>query len=308
VDTTYEIYADVAKFQALLDGTYPRKFVMFRLVNEFGNIDPHAAANIATALAMRRRGQLVNFGGYINPGHVANSTMLAALRQLDFPADAQIMLDVEAWPDKDTGVPLIAGDHSTGFNVLAAAIRTRQGGRADLVTAYGNRHDLAALWRTRPAWLGLVIAGYNTNDPRDEFEIVFAWQYTNGVENHTPWPQASEPFGPCDHNRLYLPIPSPNPEDDMPTARELWEAPITNTLVDPDGTTTDSAERWLLRAVSYAHTARDEAAAADAKIAAVLEALSQLGGGAGVIDYARVQQAAEDAATAVIERTHLAVG
>lgn len=298
-----EIYSDVAKFQALLDGTYPRKFVMFRLVNEYGNIDPHAAANIATALTMRRRGQLVNFGGYINPGHAANSTLLAAIRQLDFPADAQIMLDVENWPNKDTGVPLISGDHTAGFSVLASALRTRQGGRADLVTAYGNRHDLAALWPRRPSWLGLVIAGYNTNDPRDEYPNVAAWQYTNGAENHTGWPSASQPFGACDHNAMFVPIPLPKPEDDV-TPDELWKFPITNDLDDTPGATYEARE-WLLKAVAYAHVARDEAASADAKIAAVLEALSQLGGGgAGVIDYARVQQAAEAAATAVIARTH----
>jgi hypothetical protein len=205
---TVEIYADVAKFQPLLDSTYPRKFVMFRLVNEYGNIDSHAAANIATAIAMRRSGKLVNFGGYVNPGHIANSTMLAKIRELGFPTDAQIMLDVESWPN-DKGVPLISGDHSVSLSVLTNAVRTRQQGRSDLIVAYGNRHDLAALYPRRPSWLGLVIAGYNTNDPRGEYPNLFAWQYTNGTENHTAWPSASSPFGHCDHNAMFAPIPDP---------------------------------------------------------------------------------------------------
>ena len=260
-----EIYADVAKFQEPLDGTYPRRFVKFRLVNEYGNVDPHAAANIATALVMRKAGKLANFGGYVNPGHIANSTMLAKIRDLGFPTDAEIMMDVESWPDKDTGVPLISGNHSAGFTSLANALRTRQQGRPDLVTAYANRHDLTALYPTRPSWLGLTIAGYNTNDPRDEYDECVAWQYTNGTENHTGWPSSSPPFGHCDHNALFVPIPLPEGEDmaftDWPTAdqKALVDAVWAGRLTNPGGSTFTATE-WLIKAV--AQTDLDDAVAA----------------------------------------------
>jgi len=300
-----EIYADVAKFQPLLDSTYPRKFVMFRLVNEFGNIDPHAAANIATAVAMRKQGKLVNFGGYVNPGHIANSTVLAKIRELDFPTDAQIMLDVEQWPDKDTGVPLISGDHSAGLTALADAVRTRQQGRADLVTAYGNRHDLLALFTTRPSWLGLVIAGYNTNDPSDEYPNLFAWQYTNGIENHTAWPSASSPFGHCDHNRLYVPIPPT--EEDMPTAQEIAEA-VRDVSVVNDATKVAMTLGDRLVGAQAQTGLNAKVADLAAGQAAIVNALAQLGTGGGAIDYDRVRQAAQTAAEAALANTHLAVG
>jgi hypothetical protein len=291
-----EIYADVAKFQALLDSSYPRKFVMFRLVNEYGNIDPHAAANIATAIAMRRRGQLVNFGGYVNPGHIANSTMLAKIRELGFPTDAMIMLDVERWPN-DKGVALISGDHSVGLNSLANTLRTRQQGRADLITGYANRGDLAALWPHRPSWLGLVIAGYNTNDPRDEYANCAAWQYTNGVENHTAWPSASSPFGHCDHNALFVPIPDPvvgthydTLEDDMPTAKELWDYAL-----DPDVPMTAAARVLdIERDISGLQTNV-------AKLLASQAALVALVTNAGGLDQATAQAIADAAAEKAVD-------
>ena len=300
-----EIYADVAKFQPLLDSTYPRKFVMFRLVNEYGNIDPHAAANIATAISMRRAGKLINFGGYVNPGHIANSTMLAKIRELNFPTDAMIMLDVERWPDKDTGIALISGDHSVGLNSLANTLRTRQQGRADLITAYGNRGDLGALWRSRPTWLGPVIAGYNTNDPRDEYANCAAWQYTNGIENHTAWPSSSPPFGHCDHNALFVAIPTPQEEDVALTAddvNKVWDEPIENTL-DDTGTFQTARER-LLRAQAYAHDALDTARAAQTTITKVLAsqaALVALVTNAGGLDEAAAQRIADVAAEKAVD-------
>jgi len=296
-----EIYADVAKFQPLLDSTYPRKFVMFRLVNEFGNIDPNARANIATALRMRAAGRLVNFGGYVNPGHIANSTVLAKIRELAFPTDAQIMLDVESWPDKDTGVPLISGNHSAGLTALADAVRTRQQGRADLVTAYGNRHDLLALFPTRPAWLGLVIAGYNTNDPRDEYPNVAAWQYTNGVENHTAWPSASSPFGHCDHNAMFVPIPPT--EEDMPTPQEIAEAVRDIGIKNDDTGVVMSLGDRLVGAQAQA-SLNAKLADIAARQAALESAVAQLGAGGGTIDYDKVRQAAE----AALADLHLVVG
>jgi hypothetical protein len=301
---TGEIYADVSEHNPPLSSAYPRKFVMFRLVNEFGHIDTNARANIATALRMRSAGQLVNFGGYVNPGHIANSTVLAQIRALSFPADAQIMLDVEAWPN-DKGVPLISGDHSVGLTALANALRTRQQGRADLVTAYGNRHDLAALFRSRPAWLGLAVAGYNTNDPSDEYASLGAWQYTNGVENHTPWPSASAPFGHCDHNRLYVSIPSP--EDELTiTAKEIAEAvvaePIENTLVE--GGLSEPLGTRVLKAQAYANAAQTAAKQAVATAAATQELVAQIVSGATVIDYDRI----DNGVKAALATLHLELG
>jgi hypothetical protein len=201
------IYADVSAHNPLLDRSYPRRFVMFRLVNEFGHIDDHARANLATALAMRRTGALVNFGGYANPGFVTNTEIMAAIDALAFPTDAVLMLDIEHWPDQ-SGRPLINGDHSLTFGRLADTFAARQDVRRELVWRYGNRGDLADLWPHPPAWLGTVEAAYIATLPTFDPHR-FAWQYTNGVENHTPMPSVSEPFGHCDHNILLVPIPKP---------------------------------------------------------------------------------------------------
>lgn len=215
-------YADVSTYQAYLDSTYMRPFVMLRVSNENAHLDSNIALNLATALQMRADGRLTNFGGYILPGVKSNAAILATLDLANFPTDAVVMLDVESWGG------LVQGNRSASFNSLAESLKARQNGRADLVWGYGNRGDLAALWPSRPAWLGIVVAAYSSNQP--SVPGMVGWQYSDGQSKFpvpAGYPRSSAPFGACDHNVLLGPIPAPGAPAsdwfDMATKTDLAE-------------------------------------------------------------------------------------
>jgi hypothetical protein len=221
------IHVDVSENNDVtIDSSYDLPFFMFRLVNEFGNIDELAADNLAGARKLFDAGKLVNFGGYVNPGHASNQTFLDAIDNLAFPRGAVIMLDAEHWPGEGpNGGDLISGDHSSQFNDLATNVRARQGGRADLVWGYGNRGDLSSLWPSRPSWLGVVVASYNTNSPDDDTAGCVGWQYTDGAQGNTANRWSTPPFGHCDHNLMFIDYPLPTGDwlsmaslDDVKTA------------------------------------------------------------------------------------------
>lgn len=198
-----EVYPDVSEWQAALSTAFTRRFVMCRLLNENGVLDAKIGESLPVAISMRAASQLDNFGGYVIPCIVPNATILAAIPS-SFPTDAVLMIDLESWDGR------VAGDHSADLTELANALRARQGGRADLIWLYSNRSDLDALYPTRPAWLTVWIeANYGPASlPADPFRK--GWQYTDGKQNGTSMPSASEPFGVCDHNELLIPIPSPS--------------------------------------------------------------------------------------------------
>jgi hypothetical protein len=292
-----EIYADVSEHQvAVLDGRYPRKFIMFRLVNEYGRIDANAKANLAAALTMRRRGDLVNFGGYVNPGHVSNTTMLDGIKALGFPTNSMLMLDVEPWPD-NSGTPLISGDHSTAFNWLASSLRARQGGRADLVVGYSYKSAMQTLWPRRPAWLGFVAASYTATKPTWVSPLV-AWQYTDGPINRTAWPSSSSPFGLCDHNALFDPIPTP--KDELMSDAQ-FRALTEQISALHDKLNDELATQEQIHALRL--QLQDQITALAAQAGAIQDAIGQLGTAGGIIDYGQVQAAAE----AALAKTRLTV-
>lgn len=219
------IHPDVSKWQPAVDDSFNRSFLMFRALAEQGGIDAKAPTNLAwcvrqrgpagkiraavaavkSVLGMRVPVRLINFGVYVIPEFVAPAMLVLGLDALGVPRDCVVMIDWESWSGK------LSGDHSVRLNNLADRLRARQGGRPDLVWGYSNRGDLNG-WRTRPAWLGMIIAGYNSNDPRDDgIPNVIGWQYADAVENHTSYPSSTPPFGRCDHNVLFIDYPTPIP-------------------------------------------------------------------------------------------------
>lgn len=204
------IHVDVSEHQGRpIDSSYDLPFFMFRLVNEFGNIDALAPENLRRSVAMRQQGKLVNFGGYCNPGHASNASFLAAISQLGFPHDAVLMLDAEPWPQPN-GQPLISGDHSGVFNELATKLRARQGGRADLAWGYLSYFG-TALWTQRPAWLGMITPWYQRSVKPPDYGHMIGWQYTDGApgKNGTAARESTPPFGRVDHNVMFIDYPTP---------------------------------------------------------------------------------------------------
>jgi hypothetical protein len=203
-----EIHPDVSEHQTVLDESYDRNFIMFRIANEYARIDYNADTNLSVALKLRSKSfaPIRNFGGYVIPCISAASDIESAVDDLDFPTDAVIMIDTESWGGA------VSGNHSDELNQMAEHFRTRQGGRSDLVWGYGNQGDLDGIWPQRVGWLQFIVAGYT-----DESDMNFApynaigWQYTNGTENYTSLPSETAPFGTCDHNRIDDQFEYPSP-------------------------------------------------------------------------------------------------
>jgi hypothetical protein len=212
-----DVHVDVSTYQVPVDGSYPHRFLMFRICNEYGRIDSTASVNLARALQLRAdpNHSIQNFGGYIIPGFISTDDVLAAIDSISWPRDALLMIDAESWGGQ------VTGDHSDAWNDMATQMRTRQNGRSDLVWGYGNQNDLDTLWSRRASWLRFTVAGYTdqSNMDFDKYNAI-AWQYTNGSENRTNLPSSSPPFGACDHNTVregsHYPLPgaAPEPEEE----------------------------------------------------------------------------------------------
>lgn len=188
---------DISEFQCVVSDAYPYRWLTFRACDG-AHLDKHAAANLAWAVRAVKAGRLGGFTVYVvyEPGQ--NAVALANLDTLGVPTDCTIMVDVESWAGK------IRGNHSTEINALVGKLATRQGSR-DRVWGYANRSDYAAIWPTRPAWLGLVVASYGGVKPSSPGPGPLAgWQYTDGTYTVPGLPNSSAPFGHCDHNQLYL--------------------------------------------------------------------------------------------------------
>lgn len=207
------VYApDVSTFQAPVDNSFDREWLIFRVCFN-GSIDTHAQHNLAWCVQARTAGKIKGFTGYVVPLPGGNAAVLASLDELGFPHDAPVMIDAEKW----NGQPYqINGDHSAQFNDLADALRERQGGRDDLVWAYGNRGPDLEVWPHKAPWLGWVVASYTSADTlTDPPANLIGWQYTDGepAYDNPHRPHSSAPFGRCDHNALYK---LPDEGEDMP--------------------------------------------------------------------------------------------
>lgn len=259
--------ADVSVFQVPVDDSYPREWLVFRVCFD-GTIDDHAAHNLAWAKGAVADGRMRGFTGYVVPlsGYDSNARCLAALDRLGFPTDQVVNIDGEAWGGSSYEVH---GDHSKQFNDLAEAVRTRQGGRSDLVWAYGNRGPDLTVWPNKAPWLGWKIAKYGGDSPNEPNMI--GWQYTDGEPQYDQpgLPSSTPPFGRCDHNVIYK-LPS-EATDDMPLTADdigkIWDNPLT------DGTTTQAASGWVKQARNLAEDSKGLAQDAKQTAAAVKKEL-----------------------------------
>lgn len=188
------VTADISEFQVPVNDEYTREWLIFRACDG-GYIDKHAAHNLAWSVAARAAGKLRNFTAYVvyRPG--GNAAILRNLSQLGVPHDCVVMIDAETWGSQ------IVGDHSAELNALAQTLRTRQGGRSDLVWAYGNRGPDVTVWPHKASWIEWEVASYGGSNPAVPNEV--GWQYTDGTYSEPGLPNSSAPFGHCDHNVLY---------------------------------------------------------------------------------------------------------
>lgn len=194
---------DVSEFQPPVTDAYPHRWLILRCCDG-SYVDRNLAHNLAWAVYARKTGKLDGFTVYVvyEPGQ--NNAILANLDGARVPADCTIMIDVESWGGK------IHGNHSGEINALARSLAKRQGSPAR-VWGYANRGDYAAIWPTRPKWLGLVVASYGGSRPDSPGPgPLVGWQYTDGQYTVPGLPNSSPPFGRCDHNQLYI-----SQEDDM---------------------------------------------------------------------------------------------
>ena len=194
---------DVSTFQPPVNDSFNRDWLIFRVCFN-GTVDTHAQANLAWCVKARAAGKIRGFTGYVVPLPGGNDAILHSLDVLRFPHDAPVMIDAEKWGGTSYQ---INGDHSAEFNALAERLRKRQGGRADLVWAYGNRGPDLEVWPHKADWLGWVVASYGGTKPA--VPNMIGWQYTDGEPKYDRpgAPSSTPPFGRCDHNELYqLPV------------------------------------------------------------------------------------------------------
>ena len=291
------IGCDISEFQPVVDDSYPRRWLTFRVSNEFGRVDQHAAATLAWCLSAVKRGRLDGFAGYVNAEYVSIGTHLANLDSVGFPKDWPVMIDAEPWPQRD-GSRLIVGDHSSGFNAAATALAQRQGDR-ELVWGYSYLPAYAEIWPNRPSWLGLGVASYTKTPPVSPGPgpLIF-WQYTDGATNPSGQPSVSAPFGACDHNAYYR-LPTEDqvtPQDIAAIAAEVVKEMLGAPLRYGVGTVQNALEdtRIISRRAEAEMLAQFAAQAAAFKAAA-----------SGTTDMAAVQQAAQQGAEAALSQYQL---
>lgn len=208
------IACDVSYFQPAVTDAYPHPWLIFRCCDgDFA--DPHCDTNARWAAKATAAGKMLGWTAYVvyRPGR--NQAVLNHVAGL--PAGGHIMIDAEPWNGQ------IVGDHSTEINQLAEALASRYG--RSRVWAYGNRGPDLTIWPNKPPWIGWLVASYGATKP--QVPNMIGWQYTDGSWAIPGKPNASAPFGACDHNELYITaesaqsghavqIPKPaSPEEDI---------------------------------------------------------------------------------------------
>ena len=225
------VACDISEFQPVVDNSYPHRWLTFR-VCDGSYTDHNARANLAWCKAAKAAGKLDGFAAYVvyRPG--LNGTLLNQLDNAAIPTDCVVMVDVESWGNQ------ISGDYSTEINALCTALAKRQESSAR-VWGYANLNDYATVWRTRPSWLGLVVASYGGQQPVSPGPgPLVGWQYTDGQYVEPGLPSSSPPFGACDHNLILTEV-------------DMTPAELLATLRSPDGQAT------LLNAVKPLFVADD---------------------------------------------------
>lgn len=271
------VACDISEYQVPVNDSYPHRWITFRACDG-SYVDRNAPANLAWCQRALTAGRLDGYGVYVvyRPG--ANAAILATLSRLGVPTGCTVMVDAESWGGQ------IRGDNSAELNALANALVARQGAQSR-VWGYGNRSDLSGLWPGRPSWLGVVVASYGGSKPTGIPNMV-GWQYTDGQPQYAVpgLPSASAPFGPCDHNELYLTAqgdPPVTPAEIAAVADAVW-GKVFSALM-PDGKTLSpqhSAAEWLA-GTNIAE--RDDVTAAQlaAAVAVITAAIAKIQTGPG---------------------------
>lgn len=213
---TDTFFADISRYQHVIDSTYPGEMIAFRADSGF-DTDPNAEANWAYCRTAAKIQAVIAYVVFI-PGAVAET--VGRVKHLFGPVcPAKVVFEVDDESGKGFAGP---GDHSTELNQLVALLDAYSGAEARELE-YGNRGDLAAGWSAAPGWLKRITAAYTGTDPKS-----FGWQYYGGVaSNPVPagYPTSWPPFGSAvDMNVIHLPIDAIvaalglAPEDDMTPA------------------------------------------------------------------------------------------
>lgn len=194
------LFADVSYFQAPVDDSYPHAILSFRS-NDGTFRDPHFAANYEWACRAVDSGRLACFIVYFywrpNWGETVDIHR-EMVEAMGGPHPAMIsMIDLESG-----GNP--GGDQSAGVNGTHCEL-TGWLGDPRRVIGYANTGDFYSMWRTRPAGLRVIGAGYGRN-PNLPGQI--AHQYTDGQGYGHGLPEGAPPFGDCDMNIAYDTTPA----------------------------------------------------------------------------------------------------
>lgn len=187
--------ADVSKYQTQVTDAYTRQWLIIRCCD--GNtFDVNAVGNADWCRGAVAEGRMVGWTAYVvyRPG--LNSAVIANLKKIQ-PLD-RVMIDIESWGGQ------ITGNHAAEINALASSIAGLVG--STHVWVYGNAGDLNSIDPGRGQLT--VVAAYGTKKPT--LPNMIGWQYTNGVTASGSRPLSSAPFGPCDHNELYVDELSPS--------------------------------------------------------------------------------------------------
>ncbi|MCU1676127.1 MAG: hypothetical protein JWM93_885 [Frankiales bacterium] len=186
-------FADVSEFQAPVDDRYPHPVLSIR-VSDGTYRDHKFVQNYAWMRAALDSGKLA-FGivyTYVRPNWQGNASTVRAM--IDGAGGLHprvaLMLDVESG-----GNP--PGDGSAWINALYQDLAAYAGNPARII-GYANAGDFNGMWRTRPAGLRVIGAGYGSN-PNLPGQV--AHQYTDGQAGASQGlPMGAPPFGNCDMN------------------------------------------------------------------------------------------------------------
>ncbi len=186
------LYADVSEFQVPVNDSYPYPVLCFRS-NDGTYRDGAFAANYQWAVNAVNSGKLTFFLVY---AYWRSNSVQTAQTLIDMVTAAggphpkmAVMIDLESG-----GNP--GGDQSAGVNLMYNMLGSWLGNNTRVI-GYANSSDFYSMWRTRPAGLRVVGAGYGANP---NLPGQAAHQYTDGNGYGGGLPEGAAPFGNCDMN------------------------------------------------------------------------------------------------------------
>jgi hypothetical protein len=189
---TDTLFADVSEFQVPVNDSYPYRVLSIRVCDGTYH-DHNFAANYAWMRGALDSGRMT-FGivyTYVRPNWLDNANTVRSMIDAagGLHPRVALMLDVEAG-----GNP--PGDGSSWINSLYFNLADYAGDPARII-GYANAYDFYNMWRTRPAGLRVIAAGYGSNP---DLPGQVAHQYTDGTGFSPNLPQGCPPFGNCDMN------------------------------------------------------------------------------------------------------------